>query len=164
MSEELDQRIGSLHKLLADPTRRKILKLISINPLNPQELATKLNISRPAVEKHLKLLTTNYFCERTVEHFPTPHYVYFVSDPCLELMDTITSASIVFFQAMDGIVNAEIDQLEHDFILGRISSVEYTTRKPLLTKKKKDLEVLQLTRIWIEEAKKVVEEYKQEKE
>ncbi|MFX0207711.1 MAG: ArsR/SmtB family transcription factor, partial [Candidatus Hodarchaeota archaeon] len=81
MSEVLQQRIESLHKILADPTRQKILKLISSSPQNPQELATKLSISRPAVEKHLKLLLSNYFCERTVEPFPTPHYVYYISDP-----------------------------------------------------------------------------------
>ncbi|UCG90153.1 MAG: winged helix-turn-helix transcriptional regulator [Candidatus Heimdallarchaeota archaeon] len=163
MSKALEKRVESLHKLLADPTRRKILKLISVKPLNPQELATKLGISRPAVEKHLKLLLSNYFCERTVEPFPTPHYVYYISDPGVELIDVITSAAITFFQSMDGIVAAEIEQLERDFVLGRINRAEYDTRKPLLTKKQKELGELQLTRIWLEEAKKLVSEHSEEK-
>ena len=164
MSEELEKRIESLHKILADPTRRKILEMISDTPLNPQELASKLNISRPAVEKHLKLLLMNYFCERSVDSFPTPHYVYFASDPGLELIDTINVAMIEYFQSMDGIISAEIDQLERDFLLERIKRAEYDTRKQQLSKKQKDLEKLQLTRIWIEEAKRLVTEYQQEKE
>ncbi|MHA2204066.1 MAG: ArsR/SmtB family transcription factor [Candidatus Hodarchaeales archaeon] len=133
MSEELDKRLESIHKILADPTRRKILDMISNTPLNPQELASKLNISRPAVEKHLKLLLVNYFCERSVDPFPTPHYVYFTSDPGLELMNAINIAMIEYFQVMDGIVAAEIDQLERDFLLERINRAEYDTRKQSLT-------------------------------
>ncbi|MFW9904619.1 MAG: ArsR/SmtB family transcription factor [Candidatus Thorarchaeota archaeon] len=163
MSEELDKRIESLHKILADPTRRKILSMISNSPLNPQELASKLSISRPAVEKHLKLLLMNYFCERTVDSFPTPHYVYFASEPGLDLINTINVAIIEYFQSMDGIIAAEIDQLERDFLLERIKRAEYDTRKELLEKKQKDLETLQLTRIWIEEAKKLIIEYQEEK-
>ncbi len=162
MSKKLEKRVGSLYRLLADPTRQKILKFISTKPLNPQELATKLSISRPAVEKHLKLLLSNYLCERTVDPFPTPHYVYYISDPGVELIEVITSAAITFFQSMDGIVNAEIEQLERDFVLGRINRAEYDTRKPLLTKKQKELGELQLTRIWLEEAKKLVSEYSEE--
>ncbi|MHA2243545.1 MAG: ArsR family transcriptional regulator [Candidatus Hodarchaeales archaeon] len=165
MSEELGKRLESVHKLLADPTRRKILNMISDTPLNPQELASKLNISRPAVEKHLKLLLTNYFCERNVDPFPPPpHYVYFISDPGLELINTINTAMIEYFQSMDGIVAAEINQIERDFILKRIKRTEYEARKQTLEKKQKDLETLQLTRIWVEEAKKLVEEYGEPKE
>lgn len=163
MSEELERRTENILKLLADPTRKKIINLINIDPMNPQKLATKLNISRPAVEKHLKLLLANYLVERTVEPFPTPHYVYFISDSGLELIDAITSATIMFFQSMDGIVAAEIDQLERDFLLGRINRAEYDTKKPMLMQKQKDLEMLQLTRIWVEEAKKMVDEHREEK-
>ena len=164
MSEELEKRLESLHKILADPTRRKILDMISNTPLNPQDLASKLDISRPAVEKHLKLLVANYFCERSVDPFPTPHYVYFASDPGLELINSINVAMIEYFQSMNGIISAEIDQLERDFLLERINRAEYDTRKQLLSKKQKDLEELQLTRIWIEEAKKLITEYQEEKE
>lgn len=164
MSDELEKRLESVHKLLADPTRRKILNMISNIPLNPQELASKLNISRPAVEKHLKLLLTNYFCERNVDPFPVPHYVYFISDPGLDLINTINTSMIEFFQSMDGIVAAEIDQLERDFLLERIKRAEYDARKQSLAKKQEDLEALQLTRIWVEEAKKLVNEYREEKE
>ena len=159
LANEFDVRIGDLLKLLADPTRRKIISLITQEPTNPQIIADKLNISRPAVEKHLKLLSSQYICERSVEPFPTPHYVYYMSGPSLEMHEAITSAMIVYFQSMDGIVNAEIEELERKFILKRISRKEYELRINLLKQKQKDLADLQLTRIWVEEAKRMIAEH-----
>ncbi len=159
MSVKLEKRIGEMLKLLADPTRRRILTLMMEDPLNPQNLADKINISRPAIEKHLKLLRANYLCERTRDLFPEPHFVYYTTLPAIDLIDAIKSSTIKFFQAMDGMVSSELDQLERDFVLGRIKRAEYDTRKPLLLQKQKDLEELQLTRIWLEEAKRMVDEY-----
>ena len=135
------------------------MDLITQEPTNPQEIADELKISRPAVEKHLKLLSTQYICERSVEPFPTPHYVYYMSGPSLELHEAITTAMIVYFQSMDGIVNAEIEELERKFILKRISRKEYESRIKSLKQKQKDLADLQLTRIWIEEAKRMIAEH-----
>lgn len=162
MTTDLELRTGELLKILADPTRRKILDLIIKEAKNPQGIADKLNISRPAVEKHLKLMCNNYLCERTVEPFPSPHYVYYVSDPGLDLLNAISAATIVYFQSMDGIVNAEIDQIERDFIMQRISRNEYEARSKTLKQKQKDLANLQLTRFWVEEAKRTLAEYEEE--
>ena len=162
MTADLELRTGELLKILADPTRRKILDLILIEAKNPQKIADKLKISRPAVEKHLKLMCTNYLCERTVEPFPSPHYVYYISDPGLDLLNAVSAATIVYFQSMDGIVNAEIDQIERDFILQRISRNEYESRSKTLKQKQKDLANLQLTRFWVEEAKRTLAEYEED--
>ena len=162
MTADLELRTGELLKILADPTRRKILDLILIEAKNPQKIADKLKISRPAVEKHLKLMCTNYLCERTVEPFPSPHYVYYISDPGLDLLNAVSAATIVYFQSMDGIVNAEIDQIERDFILQRISRNEYESRSKTLKQKQKDLANLHLTRFWVEEAKRTLAEYEEE--
>jgi predicted transcriptional regulator len=159
LADKFDVRIGELLKLLADPTRRKIIDLITQEPTNPQEIADELKISRPAVEKHLKLLSTQYLCERSVEPFPSPHYVYYMSGPSLELYEAITTAMILYFQSMDGIVNAEIEELERKFILKRISRKEYESRINSLKLKQKDLADLQLTRIWVEEAKRMIAEH-----
>ena len=157
--DKLDERIGELLKLLADPTRRKIISLITSEPKNPQDLADQLSLSRPAVEKHLKLLCAQYICERSVEPFPSPHYVYFMSGPSIELYEAISKAMILYFQSMDGIVNAEIEQIERRFILQEISRKEYESRIQSLKSKQQDLADLQLTRIWIEEAKKMLQEH-----
>lgn len=42
---------------IADPTRRDILNLLSTQTLNLNAVAEKFEISRPAVSKHIKILT-----------------------------------------------------------------------------------------------------------
>jgi len=159
MDKNFEQRVESILKMLADSTRREIIKLISETPMNPKDLAEKLEISRPAVEKHLKLLKSNYLCELTVEPFPSPHYVYFITDIGVMLIDSITTACLQYFQSLEGIVESELEQIERDFVLGLIARKEYESKQNRLLIRRKELESLQLTRIWIEEAKKVVEEY-----
>lgn len=41
---------------LADPTRRRILELVAVQPRAVGELADLLPVTRPAVSQHLKLL------------------------------------------------------------------------------------------------------------
>ena len=42
---------------IADPTRREIISMIAHETLNLNAVAEKFNISRPAVSKHIKILT-----------------------------------------------------------------------------------------------------------
>ena len=42
---------------IADPTRRDILHLISNQSLNLNAVSDQFNISRPAISKHIKILT-----------------------------------------------------------------------------------------------------------
>ena len=42
---------------IADPVRRDIIELISKNSLTPNKLAEHFDISRPAVSKHIRILT-----------------------------------------------------------------------------------------------------------
>src|SRR5690606_9204830 len=42
---------------IADPTRREIIKLVSLNPMTPNSLADHFDISRQAVSKHIKILS-----------------------------------------------------------------------------------------------------------
>jgi DNA-binding transcriptional ArsR family regulator len=41
---------------IADPTRREILSLLTVNSLSVNSVAEKFKISRPAVSKHVKIL------------------------------------------------------------------------------------------------------------
>lgn len=43
-------------KALADPTRRKILELLSEKDLNAGEIADYFNISKPSISHHLNIL------------------------------------------------------------------------------------------------------------
>jgi len=42
---------------IADPTRREIINMISLESLNLNAVAEKFDISRPAISKHIKILT-----------------------------------------------------------------------------------------------------------
>ncbi|WP_428656400.1 ArsR/SmtB family transcription factor [Runella sp.] len=42
---------------IADPTRRNIINLIAHQTLNLNAVAEKFDISRPAISKHIKILT-----------------------------------------------------------------------------------------------------------
>src|SRR5690242_8738155 len=42
---------------IADPTRRAILNLLSQQPLNLNAVAENFDVSRPAISKHIKILT-----------------------------------------------------------------------------------------------------------
>ncbi len=42
---------------IADPTRREIISMVARQSLNLNSVAEKFNISRPAISKHIKILT-----------------------------------------------------------------------------------------------------------
>ncbi|MEO7983465.1 MAG: metalloregulator ArsR/SmtB family transcription factor, partial [Bacteroidota bacterium] len=42
---------------IADPTRRQIINMISMQSLNLNAVAENFDISRPAISKHIKILT-----------------------------------------------------------------------------------------------------------
>jgi DNA-binding transcriptional ArsR family regulator len=42
---------------IADPTRRAIISVIASQPLNLNAVADNFNVSRPAISKHIKILT-----------------------------------------------------------------------------------------------------------
>lgn len=42
---------------IADPTRRAIIQMIASEPLHLNAVAEKFSISRPAISKHIKILT-----------------------------------------------------------------------------------------------------------
>ena len=42
---------------IADPTRREIINLLATETLNLNAVAEKFEISRPAISKHIKILT-----------------------------------------------------------------------------------------------------------
>jgi DNA-binding transcriptional ArsR family regulator len=48
-------------QVIADPSRRQILKLLSKDSLTISELAGNFEMSRPAVSKHIKILCTAEF-------------------------------------------------------------------------------------------------------
>ena len=48
--------MGDVWKALADPTRRKILKLLKKGSLNAGEIASEFNMTKPSISNHLSIL------------------------------------------------------------------------------------------------------------
>ena len=48
--------MNDVFKALADPTRRKILELLSVRDMNAGEIADYFNISKPSISHHLSIL------------------------------------------------------------------------------------------------------------
>lgn len=64
---------------IADPTRREIISMIAHQRLNLNTVAERFDISRPAISKHIKILTEcglitikregrEHFCEARLQH------------------------------------------------------------------------------------------------
>ena len=47
----------SVFRAVADPTRREIIAMLSKKPMSTGEVAGRFRMSRPAVAKHLKILS-----------------------------------------------------------------------------------------------------------
>jgi DNA-binding transcriptional ArsR family regulator len=52
----MDDSLSLIFSALADPTRRKIIEILSIKDATVNELAEPFNMSLPAISKHLKVL------------------------------------------------------------------------------------------------------------
>ncbi len=48
---------GDIFQVIADPTRREIINLLAHQSLNLNAVAERFAISRPAISKHIKILT-----------------------------------------------------------------------------------------------------------
>ena len=48
--------MGDAFKALSDPTRRKILELLQVQPLNAGEIAEYFHISKPSISHRLAIL------------------------------------------------------------------------------------------------------------
>ncbi len=61
VTERLPNKFFSMRRdvfqAIADPTRREIINLVAKNSLNLNALTENFNISRPAISKHIKILT-----------------------------------------------------------------------------------------------------------
>ena len=59
MRADLDRTLTAL----ADPARRAIVELLRERPLRPSEVADELDMSRPAMSRHLRVLRTSGLIE-----------------------------------------------------------------------------------------------------
>ena len=74
-------------QVIADPSRRQMLKLLSKNSLTINMLAENFDMSRPAVSKHIKILYTAGFI--TIEDIGRERYCLLKKDGFDQLQEFI---------------------------------------------------------------------------
>ncbi len=74
-------------QVIADPSRRQILQLLSEDSLTINALAENFDMSRPAVSKHIKILSSAGFI--TIQNIGRERYCMLKQEGFQELQDWI---------------------------------------------------------------------------
>jgi DNA-binding transcriptional ArsR family regulator len=110
---------------IADPTRREIINLIAHKSLNLNAVAENFNMSRPAISKHIKILTECGLI--VINQQGRERYC----EPQLEKLNEVSSWVEQYRQFW----NAKLDALE-DYLNG-LEAKKKTKKKKLITKNKR---------------------------
>ncbi|HEU0065119.1 MAG TPA: metalloregulator ArsR/SmtB family transcription factor [Flavisolibacter sp.] len=108
---------------IADPTRREIIYLVAHEPLNLNAVAENFKISRPAISKHIKILTEcglinikqegrERFCEANLK-------------PLLQVSDWIEQYRVFWTRKLDAL---------DEFLTMEPETVKYKTSKKTIKK------------------------------
>lgn len=126
-------KIVNYHKALADPTRLRILLLLSNGEMHGQALAEKLNLSQPTVTHHAsKLREAALIKERRDKNT-----VYFKLNPEFIKEGAEASLQFIFSKGADNVENESPDQRLKDTVLRNFFSKEGRLRQiPAQYKKK----------------------------
>lgn len=128
--EEKDfQIIDQIYSILRDGTRRKILALLSNMKLTADELTKELEISRPAVEKHLKQMLDIGLIERIADTYPTLKYLYTIPEPSVDLMSNIQDSIEEFVTSIKDNYSRRLENEEQLYLLGMSSKERYEAIK-----------------------------------
>ncbi len=124
--EVLDNSIAeSIFSIFRDQTRRKILTMLSDVKMTADELTQNLEISRPAVEKHLKQMLEVGLIERRSESYPTLRYIYSIPQFTQELISSFHDVVEQFIISMKDEYTRRLENEEQMFLLGRSTKERY---------------------------------------
>ena len=107
---------------------------------NPADLAKKLSLTRPGIEKHLKMLRTFWLIEREVESWPSPRFVYGLTQVGRDFLNRLTDLFDSYTHETGGSIVSEIETIEKRFILGKIKRHQYEEELKELKKAQKIFE------------------------
>lgn len=86
---------------IADPTRREIINLIARQPLNLNTIADNFSVSRPAISKHIKILTECGLV--TIKQEGREHYCEANFSGFKEVSDFIEQYRVFWTQKLDAL-------------------------------------------------------------
>jgi len=82
MVDHIDQSLDRVFAALGDPTRREIVRRLSIGPASVTEVAAPFEMSLNAISKHLKVLEQAGLIRREIEG--RVHHLYLNAEPLEE--------------------------------------------------------------------------------
>lgn len=131
MTEETkdSQIIDQIYSILRDNTRRRILTLLSNMKLTADDLTKELEISRPAVEKHLKQMLEIGLIERIADTYPTLKYLYTIPEPSIELTSNIQDSIEEFVTSLREDYSRRLENEEQLYLLGMSTKERYEAIK-----------------------------------
>ncbi|TFG10754.1 ArsR family transcriptional regulator [Candidatus Heimdallarchaeota archaeon] len=121
--------VDTIYSIFRDSTRRTILKLLSNMKLTADELTKELDISRPAVEKHLKQMLEIGLIERKADTYPTLKYIYTIPVPGIDLLSNVSDAIDTFITTLREEYNRRLENEEQMYVLGMSSKERYEAIK-----------------------------------
>jgi len=121
--------IDTIYSIFRDATRRKILKLLSSMKLTADELTKELDISRPAVEKHLKQMLEIGLIERKADTYPTLKYIYTIPEPGIDLISNVQDSIETFVSSLFEEFTRRLENEEQMYLLGMSSKERYEAIK-----------------------------------
>ncbi|NPD87935.1 MAG: ArsR family transcriptional regulator [Asgard group archaeon] len=121
--------LDTIYSIFRDATRRKILRLLSSMKLTADELTKELNISRPAVEKHLKQMLEIGLIERKADTYPTLKYIYTIPEPGVDLISNIQDSIETFIASLMDEFTRRLENEEQMYLLGMSSKERYEAIK-----------------------------------
>lgn len=132
MTQETEEElpiIDVIYSIFRDGTRRKILSYLSNMNLTADELTNELNISRPAVEKHLKQMLEIGLIERKADTYPTLKYIYTITSPGIELISNVKDSIEQFIGSLHDEFSRRLENEEQLYLLGMSSKERYEAIK-----------------------------------
>jgi len=154
-----DKQVALL-EVIIDPDRRRILEIIVRNP--PQsstDLINLLDLPKPEVEKHLEKLRDFLLLEREMEKWPGTKYVWKITSLGNTLIDHLLDFLDGYFLQANTEVSRRSDQLEEQFILGRIERDQFKEESKILERVRKNLAGMGTRSDYLEEALTIRKEH-----
>jgi DNA-binding transcriptional ArsR family regulator len=126
VGEIFERTLTSLiFSIMRDEKRRKIMSMLGNKKLTADEITSSLKISRPAVEKHLKLMLEIGLIERIAETIPNLHYIYSIPDYSLDLISDIYEGIENFIEFLKEDYINRLEREEQLFLIGMSSKEKY---------------------------------------
>ena len=125
--------VDVIYSIFRDASRRKILTLLSNMKLTADELTKELQISRPAVEKHLKQMLDIGLIERKADTYPTLKYIYTIPEPGVDLISNVKDSIDQFITSLKEEYTRRLENEEQMYLLGMSSKERYEAIKESYT-------------------------------